>query len=220
MTAANDLDFDATRFTIIRNRRGRPAKNKVWSAPVVIERSWAYLLGAVELAADTVQADAAIAELVEAIALPTPAELGTIVIEAPADFVAPVEAETAEPELWPVLDPFGPKYPALPAVNKYRAKAKRGQLDQDGAREYGAAVHQAIRDLQRAELQRELRTHACPCASGTWHSEAKDILRAIRNQNRSQKVPDLRTDKQLVEAYEAAMAEKRAREAVELQAAA
>jgi hypothetical protein len=76
-----------------------------------------------------------------------------------------------------------PKYPNLGA-----AVAKHRRLNDDtpeGRKAYGQAVHAAIRALQRSALNRELPSHQSPCASGTWHSEGKDILKAIRAQHRT-----------------------------------
>jgi hypothetical protein len=76
-----------------------------------------------------------------------------------------------------------PKYPNLGAtVAKHR---RLNDTSYDGQKAYGQAVNAAIRALQRSALNRELPSHQSPCASGTWHSEGKDILKAIRAQHRS-----------------------------------
>lgn len=108
-------------------------------------------------------------------------------------------------------DAFGPTYPNLATVEKFRKLARAGKPD-DG---YGAAVLDAIRKLQRSEMLRwgVNRSEArCHCASGTNHNTGKDILKAVAAQNRTRASSGFppRSDKQLRAAYEAAMAEKRA----------
>lgn len=79
-----------------------------------------------------------------------------------------------------IADPYGDQksYPHLTGLDRYRR-------DPDADRRaYGAAVLSAIRALQARELARELPTHPCPCASGTWESDGQAILRAVRAQNR------------------------------------
>lgn len=79
-----------------------------------------------------------------------------------------------------IADPHGDQksYPHLTGLDRYRR-------DPDADRRaYGAAVLSAIRALQARELARELPTHPCPCASGTWESDGQAILRAVRAQNR------------------------------------
>ena len=108
--------------------------------------------------------------------------------------------------------PFGPVYPNLPSVEKHRKAARAGKPD-DG---YGAAVHDAIRALQRSEALRwgVNRSEAkCHCASGTAHNTGKAILKAVAAQNRARAktFTSCRTAKQWKDDYVAAMAEKRAR---------
>lgn len=86
--------------------------------------------------------------------------------------------------MWKVCEPFGPNYPELPSVNKYR-RAR----DPD-PRAYGQAVREAVRVLQRQELERiakrgYLAGYKAPCASGTWHTTGKAIRKAIREQHRA-----------------------------------
>lgn len=79
-----------------------------------------------------------------------------------------------------IADPHGDQksYPHLTGLDRYRR-------DPDADRRaYGAAVLSAIRALQARELARELPTHPCPCASGTWESDGAKILAAVRAQNR------------------------------------
>ena len=72
----------------------------------------------------------------------------------------------------------GPQYPALTGLDRYR------RAPDPDRRAYGQAVMAAIRALQARELARELPSHPCPCASGTWASDGQEILRAVRSQNR------------------------------------
>jgi hypothetical protein len=79
-----------------------------------------------------------------------------------------------------IADPHADQkpYPHLTGLDRYRR-------DPDADRHaYGQAVLAAIRALQRRELARELPSHPCPCASGTWASDGQEILRAVRAQNR------------------------------------
>lgn len=79
-----------------------------------------------------------------------------------------------------IADPHADQksYPKLAGLDRYRR-------DPDADRHaYGAAVLSAIRALQARELARELPTHRCPCASGTWESDGAKILAAVRQQNR------------------------------------
>jgi len=105
----------------------------------------------------------------------------------------------------------GPAYPNLgPTVAKFR----RQQANPDPFA-YGQAVRAAIRDLQRAELQRSaLRGYGhqpCrQCASGTPHNTAKKILAAVREQQKRslQSATSRLSDEALREAYLEAMAAK------------
>jgi hypothetical protein len=82
------------------------------------------------------------------------------------------------------LEPHAtPAYPKLGAtVEKHR---RLNDETPEGRKAYGQAVLAAIRTLQRSALNRELPSHSSPCASGTWHSEGKDILKAVNAQNRA-----------------------------------
>lgn len=126
--------------------------------------------------------------------------------------------ETCEPSAWPVLAEFGPAYPALPIAKHRRMK----DPDADQRRVHGEAVCEAIRALQRRELQRELPSHKAPCASGTWETHGAKINAAIRRQHAARLQADAnadrarRTDDEIRKAYAAAMAERRAQEAAAL----
>jgi hypothetical protein len=79
-----------------------------------------------------------------------------------------------------IADPHGDQkpYPHFAGLDRYR---RNPAADRHA---YGQAVLSAIRALQARELARELPTHPCPCASGTWESDGHAILRAVRAQNR------------------------------------
>jgi hypothetical protein len=107
---------------------------------------------------------------------------------------------------------YGPVYPNLgPSVAKHR---RLNDDTPEGRKAYGQAVHAAIRALQRAALNRELTSHKSPCASGTWHSEGKDILKAIRQQHNAATQANARNlnrknDEDLQRDYYRAMLESR-----------
>lgn len=90
-----------------------------------------------------------------------------------------------------VPEEFGPTYPALPAsVAKHRRRAAAAggvaAMDRKLRREYGAAVGEAIRALQRSELRRASPPGRNPrCASGTAYTTGKEIHEAIRRQHRA-----------------------------------
>lgn len=116
----------------------------------------------------------------------------------------------------------GPEYPNLGAsVQKFRRAARKGGLrsmDRFYVVAYATAIEKAILALQRSELMREVASHNCLCASGTNYSDGADIHRAIQKQHRQRllaypaKVRRERTPEQWQSMYEAAIAEKRARE--------
>ena len=80
---------------------------------------------------------------------------------------------------------FGPVYPALPTVDKHRRKARAAgsvaAMAPEDRRAYGQAVLSALAALSAPKAP----AHHCPCASGTWHSDGKAILKAVRSQQRS-----------------------------------
>ena len=88
-----------------------------------------------------------------------------------------------------ICEPFGPNYPALPAANKFRKMAANAgavsAMDRTIRRAYGEAVETAIKALQRSELQRELPTHNCHCASGTNHNSGAAIHKAMQAKQRA-----------------------------------
>ncbi len=130
-------------------------------------------------------------------------------------YYAPYEAalDTPEPES-KILVPFGPIYPKLSTtVAKFR-KIENPTPEQRQA--HGDAVGEAIRALQRSELQRELPSFAFRGASGTWHNNSDgSVGRAVAQQHRSallsypDKVRRGRSPETWQAMYEAAMREKR-----------
>jgi hypothetical protein len=102
-----------------------------------------------------------------------------------------------------------PPYPTLgEGVAKYR---RRGVI----CREYGEAVLAAFRSMQRAGLRREATSLSANCASGTFHHDGEDILKAVASKHRAALAacPGVerraRKPEKWREMYEAAMAEKR-----------
>lgn len=119
-------------------------------------------------------------------------------------------------EIWVPLDAFGPTYPNLgEKVAKLRRASDRP------TREHGLAVLDAIGALNRQAATRAAPSHHCPCASGTWHSDGHKILAAMRSRQIEQAHRDIAAQRRRFaqseeqrEAYEAAMRDKRHREAV------
>jgi hypothetical protein len=117
------------------------------------------------------------------------------------------------------VEEFGPKYPALPSVDKHRRLARSAvEETPEQRRAYGAAVHAGIRALQRSELMRVVSVPKPNCASGTAETEGRKILNAVKRQLEAKLQADAnadrrrRTDGEIIAAYQAAMEAKRARE--------
>jgi len=118
-----------------------------------------------------------------------------------------------------ILKQFGPQYPALGnAVAKFRRQATHAgsilAMDKAQLQAYGQAVENAIIQLQRQELRREVSLPSPRCASGTWHNDAESIETAIRGKQKSEFAAACARDRKRdphvwVAMYEAAMAEKR-----------
>jgi hypothetical protein len=89
-----------------------------------------------------------------------------------------------------VLPPFGPKYPDLDGLAKFRSAARHGlqAMEKWERHRYGDAVEKAILRLQRTELMRCLenpaRGTASNCASRTTHNTGEAIHDAVRQQQR------------------------------------
>jgi hypothetical protein len=82
---------------------------------------------------------------------------------------------------WTPIAPYGPAYPkALPGVDRYRRAAARAggvaNMSAEERRAYGRAVLDAINGLHKPKAKPQ----PCPCASGTWHSDGRTILDAVR----------------------------------------
>lgn len=114
---------------------------------------------------------------------------------------------------------YGPAYPDLGAtVAKLRRVAANHSIaafKRLAVREHGRAVLKAIAGKQRAELAREGTAAPAPY-TGTNRQIGLKILASIAKSARQTCNPDAirkaRTDAELIEAYEAAMAAKRKRQ--------
>jgi hypothetical protein len=118
-----------------------------------------------------------------------------------------------------ICEPFGPAYDIDSAALK---KFRRNGGDRQA---YGAAVEAAVKAAQRAALMGAGETMPRPnCASGTWHSDGREISKAVRAQHRARLAAcpsqerRARKPHQWEAMYEEAMADKRAREALPLAA--
>lgn len=121
-------------------------------------------------------------------------------------------------------NPLYPDYPAIPRAVKFR-KIPRDQLTPEQKIAYSKAIVETILSLQRKALERAVPDIKPACASGTWCNNGEDLHKALCRQRHEAllRAPDSirakRTDRQLIEAYEEAMAAKRARQAAEQEAA-
>ena len=115
---------------------------------------------------------------------------------------------------------LGPAYPTLgPTVAAHRRKAGRAgsisAMAPEDRKAYGAAVLAGFATL--ASKIGSAPSPRCPCASGTWESSPAAIQSAIRRQHVAQLQAGAnadrrrRTDREIADLYEKAMAEKRAR---------
>lgn len=121
----------------------------------------------------------------------------------------------------PAFGPYYPKELGGATVARFRRQAMKAgsviKMDLPQRRAYAEAVEKAILAKQRSELQRELPGHACPCASGTWHSDGRKISEAVRRQHTAEllaypaKVRAERPDHIWRSMYAKAMEEKRNR---------
>lgn len=116
------------------------------------------------------------------------------------------------------IEPFGPTYPALPSVAKWRKLADKRELTKEETKAYGRAAIEAFRKMQRDELQRCLPQRTASqamCASGTWLTDGKALIKAVREQHARKLQADAnadrarRSDDQIKAAYQAAMDAKR-----------
>jgi hypothetical protein len=122
----------------------------------------------------------------------------------------------------PEPDHWGPVYPALPTVEKWRKLARKRALTADEERAYGQAVHSAIRALNAPSPRQGLNTKSA-CASGQagdysaakHRAKIRTELAAAAARDRSawaEGKPKYGRFETIVEAYKAAMRDKRARE--------
>lgn len=96
-----------------------------------------------------------------------------------------------------------------PAVDKYRRLPKTPE----NIRAHGDAICAAVRSKQMQALLQSTKYQpvTCPCASGTWHTDGKALLKALYEQTRDAARNGLaeswrrRTDEQVGKAYLAAM---------------
>lgn len=113
----------------------------------------------------------------------------------------------------------GPCYPAMPALAKHRQRAARygsiAAMPRADVEAYAAAVDAGIRALNKA-TQRTGYNPRPNCASGSWANNDADLKAAIYNRQMRELHASVaadrraRTDDDIREAYELAMAEKRA----------
>jgi hypothetical protein len=107
-------------------------------------------------------------------------------------------------------------YEALPKYPKFGvtvAKYRKLPRTPENVAAHAQVLFAQLATLQRAEFQAKAvePTRACPCASGTWHTDGEKILKAINAQNRARIEAGLaeswrkRTDAQVGIAYRAAM---------------
>jgi hypothetical protein len=120
---------------------------------------------------------------------------------------------------------FGPVYPELAGMAKHRKAARNGlsAMPRAERQAYGLAVETAIRAKQRAELQRVFTSHNCSCASGTNHNDGAAIHKAMQAKQRAALLAAPSAERRARKPaewrrlYDAAMADKRKREAQELE---
>ena len=85
---------------------------------------------------------------------------------------------------------YDPPYPKLgQAVEKWRRRARKGELSREERLAYGEAVHQAMLRLQRSEMKTRLGLNPAEfrprCASGTWHNDGDAIHDAMLQQQQA-----------------------------------
>ena len=82
---------------------------------------------------------------------------------------------------------FGPFYPNIPSCNKYRKYQTLADMPLGEVYAYGNQVLKSIRSLNRSALQaKEFKPGSCPCPSGTWYSDGKKIVEAVRRRHRAE----------------------------------
>jgi hypothetical protein len=116
--------------------------------------------------------------------------------------------------------PFGPTYNIdSAALKKFRRVDSLGGTLEQFRKAYGEAVEKAVLAAQRSQLRRAAVPERRPnCASGTWHTTGAAIDKAIRQQHRAAllacpgQIRRARPADEWRKLYDAAMAEKRARQ--------
>lgn len=97
-------------------------------------------------------------------------------------------------------EPFGPNYPPMPGLNKYRTAAAQAggvaKLDPILRKKYGAAIEKAIRAMQRAAMAKVYVMPAPRCASGSWANTAEGIEKAVRARQASELAAAARRDRE------------------------
>jgi hypothetical protein len=121
------------------------------------------------------------------------------------------------------MEDEGPEYDIDSAtLKKFRRLASKGlaKLSRNDRQQYAEAVTAAVLSAQRASLRREGNPAPRPnCASGTTHNTGEAIHKALRAQHRAALLAcpsqerRARSPSKWQEMYDAAMAEKRKREA-------
>lgn len=116
---------------------------------------------------------------------------------------------------------YGPAYPKMAGLDKFRAVARNAggvmTLEKFYRNEYGAAVEKAIRSLQKTEARAGLKTlsNGSNSCSGYPYGDAKGVERAIRGKIASEnarcvrEAREGRTDEQVKALYDEAMKAKR-----------
>jgi hypothetical protein len=120
-------------------------------------------------------------------------------------------------------DDYGPEYNIdSAALKKFRHRASKGlaKMSRADRLAYAAAIEAAVISAQRLALRRAAPSIPRPnCASGTTHNTGEAIIKAIRDQHRAALLAcpsqerRARSPVQWQTMYDAAMAEKRKREA-------
>lgn len=103
--------------------------------------------------------------------------------------------------------------PAYPKFGTTVAKYRKLPRTPENIKAHAEALFAQLATFQKAEFRAKAAEpmRACPCASGTWHTDGNKILKAVNAQNRAHVEAGLaeswrkRTDAQVGIAYRAAM---------------
>jgi hypothetical protein len=117
-------------------------------------------------------------------------------------------------------DDYGPEYNIDSAALKKFRRKRLSSMSRSERQAYGAAVEAAVLSAQRVALRRAAPSAPRPnCASGTTHNTGEAIIKAIREQHRAALLAcpsqerRARSPVEWQTMYDAAMAERRKREA-------